>query len=1050
MALHPNSARPARRWSAEGLRWQPTAAVLPLVAAALLLLLTPLAALAARTVSAASADPFDSGRYAFRLWRDVDGLPQNTVHALALDRRGMLWVGTQDGAAYYDGRSWTPVNPPTHLQSNFVRSLLASQDGSVWLGTQAAGLCRLDDDTWTVFAAELPHLRINALAEGRSGDGTPVVWVATHGGGVARWLHGRWTTFDTHTNLPANTVWALLPTTDETGTPVLWVGTEAGLASLREGASQFVVEPGLPSVSVNSLLETGGGGASGTLWVGTYGAGVFRRRGATWQRIDRGAGLPSNYVTSLAADPGTSGDWTVWVGTDGGGLAQVRDTVVAVVTAESGLPSNAVYSLLHTTAEQGTAGLWVGTRNGGLGLLKEGQWRQFSPLGTRPTVPVTALLESRSREGALVMWFGTDGGGVVRCEGRECRTYDRSSGALPDDTVQSLLETEEESGERALWVGTRHGGVARFRGHRWTTFDTRSGALPNDMVQALFASRSSDGSLSVWVGTRAGLARFSGGRWEQFDRTHGLPGESVLCFAPSGTLHPGPTFWIGTSAGLARWNGQRFEPLDIGFLPNQAVQALLETREGAGREYLWIGTDGGGVTRLSLTDAATTFLTLTTDSDPPLPNNTIYDIVQDPAGRLYLLTNGGVARISPNLAATAGASPLEVSTFTVHDGLPSNQGNRGAALVDAQGRVWVGTVLGAAAFDPSQERVDRASKKIWPRSSLASDGTPLLPHAVLGHRHSSVAFQFALLSFFREDETRYRTQLLPIEEAPSPWTAAWQREYPLLPAGDYVFRVWGRDWAGNVSGPVELPFVVRPAPWRSWWFALLVAAVVAGSATVLVWARIRVHLRREQQLATLVDARTRELREANELLLELSYLDPLTGVANRRRFEERLATEWQRAVRTGSLLSVGMIDIDHFKLFNDTYGHHRGDECLRAVASALADGLPRVGDSVARYGGEEFALILPATDRLGALTVAESLRRRVEALEIASPTGGVVTISCGVATTWPTLEQSPAQLVELADRALYRAKQAGRNTSRAEETELVSSSHPVLPRPPSR
>ncbi len=982
------------------------------------------------------------------MFRDADGLPQNTVHAIALDRDGLLWVGTQDGAAYWDGRSWTTVSLPTRLQSNFVRALLADRDGSLWFGTQAAGLCRLSGSTWSVMTSELPALRVNAVAEGRAPDGSPVIWVATHDRGVARLRHGTWTVFDTSAGLPANTVWGLLATTDEAGVPLLWAATEGGLARLREGDSRFQVEPGLPSVSTNSLLETGVGAASRTLWVGTYGAGVCRRRGEAWQCFDVARGLPSNYVTSLAADAGASSAWAVWVGTDGGGLAKISDGGITVVDTRHGLPSNAVYSLLATTAEQGTNGLWVGTRNGGLALLKEGKWRQFSPVKERPFLPVTAILESRDEQGQPVIWFGTDGGGVVRFHGTSSQVFHRSNGALPDDTVQCLLETQDARGRRVLWVGTRHGGLARLAGGRWTTFDASSGALPGNMVQALFESRAEDGSRSLWVGTRTGLARFTEQGWQSFGRDDGLPGESVLCFAPAGSGPSRGAFWVGTSGGLARWTGEAFEPLAVDALLNPTVQCLLETADASSRRFLWIGTDGGGVTRLELSDPAQPPLTLTDETNPPLPNNTIYHIVPDGNGRLYLVTNGGVARISPG-PPTPGPTPsLEIYTFTVHDGLPSNQGTRGAALLDSRGRVWVGTVRGAAALDPAAERQDRASKRLRLAATAGADMAPLQPHATLSHRRNRVTMRFALLSFFREGDTRYRSQLVGLEDDPTPWTAEWLREYPVLPAGSYIFRLWGRDYAGNVSGPVELPFVVRPAPWGTWWFALLVAALLGRIAYLLVRARWRAHRRRERQLAALVDARTRELREANEFLLELSYLDPLTGVANRRRFEERLASEWRRAVRTGSLLSVGMIDIDHFKLFNDTYGHHRGDECLRAVAGALADGLPRVGDSVARYGGEEFALILPATDRAGAITVAENLRRRVEALRIASPAGGVVTISCGFATTRPTADGNPSRLVELADRALYRAKQEGRNTTRAEATDLDSSSHPVLPRFP--
>jgi diguanylate cyclase (GGDEF)-like protein len=156
----------------------------------------------------------------------------------------------------------------------------------------------------------------------------------------------------------------------------------------------------------------------------------------------------------------------------------------------------------------------------------------------------------------------------------------------------------------------------------------------------------------------------------------------------------------------------------------------------------------------------------------------------------------------------------------------------------------------------------------------------------------------------------------------------------------------------------------------------------------------------------------------------------VTSIPNRRRFDEVLTQEWQRGLRTGAPLAVVMADVDRFKAFNDTYGHPRGDECLRLVAQELADALPRGGDLIARYGGEEFGIILPVTDLEGAQRVAENLRRRVEALAMphaASDVARVITVSCGVAVVVPSREADADVLLRAADRALYEAKRAGRN-----------------------
>jgi len=179
-----------------------------------------------------------------------------------------------------------------------------------------------------------------------------------------------------------------------------------------------------------------------------------------------------------------------------------------------------------------------------------------------------------------------------------------------------------------------------------------------------------------------------------------------------------------------------------------------------------------------------------------------------------------------------------------------------------------------------------------------------------------------------------------------------------------------------------------------------------------------------------LEAKNLRLQEQERELLALSLIDPLTGVANRRRFDEALLTEWRQGMRERRPLSLLMLDIDHFKEFNDRYGHLAGDSCLKAVASALHDRVHRPHDLLARFGGEEFAVLLPNTDAAGAHTLAEDLLRAIEALRIpheGSTAATVVTLSIGIKTLLPDEVKSVSELLGDADVALYRAKQYGRN-----------------------
>ena len=164
---------------------------------------------------------------------------------------------------------------------------------------------------------------------------------------------------------------------------------------------------------------------------------------------------------------------------------------------------------------------------------------------------------------------------------------------------------------------------------------------------------------------------------------------------------------------------------------------------------------------------------------------------------------------------------------------------------------------------------------------------------------------------------------------------------------------------------------------------------------------------RERQLAhAWWPKKTEELRTANEELQHLANSDGLTAIGNRRRFEEFLADEWRRAIRFKTPVSLVLLDIDHFKLFNDTYGHQAGDECLKKVAAALGETIHRPTDLLTRFGGEEFAIILGGTDAAGAMNIAEQAVARVNGLKIphaGSPTSPHLTVSAGVATMLVTV-----------------------------------------------
>ncbi len=203
-----------------------------------------------------------------------------------------------------------------------------------------------------------------------------------------------------------------------------------------------------------------------------------------------------------------------------------------------------------------------------------------------------------------------------------------------------------------------------------------------------------------------------------------------------------------------------------------------------------------------------------------------------------------------------------------------------------------------------------------------------------------------------------------------------------------------------------------------------------GRKTMLLNARKIYREMNQVEMILLAIEDITERKKAEEQLKLFASMDGLTGIANRRHFDTTLDLEWRRAMRSAKPLSLIIIDVDYFKNYNDVYGHLAGDSCLQKIAHSIRDSLRRAGNFVARYGGEEFVVILPDTNTEGAYLFAESLRMKIEDLNIEhqdSMVGKNVTVSMGVSTMIPNKDGTQNELISMADKALYNAKDGGRN-----------------------
>ncbi|HEY6548586.1 MAG TPA: diguanylate cyclase, partial [Vicinamibacteria bacterium] len=866
------------------------------------------------------------------------------------------------------------------MGSNYPRAMRTAADGGIWIGSFDGGLAHLRDGRWTITdtSSGLPSNRIRGLLETSDPSGKTTLWIATERG-VARLQEGRLSVFGEGSGLPSLDTEGLGETTDENGERTLLVGTAYGLARFVHDRFVPVAVPRqILGRRIVDIVESTGLGGRPALWISSYGEGMAVRENGAWTVLDKTSGLPSNVevITKSQADDGSP---ALWIGTEGG-LLRFEHGRFTLYDERSGLPIRIIWKVLETTAASGLKTLWLGTWGGGVVRLSPNAWVAFDSTNGMPSGSVTSILVTTDA-GAETVWAGTSDGELARFDGRRFERVPLPE-ALRHAIVFSLLETRDPDGQRSLWVGSFGGGVGRLKAGRWSVLDKKE--LPNPRVYELLETKSKDGASVLWVCTEGGLGRFEGGKWTYFRKGEELPSELVTEALETTRADGTRTLWAATSRGIARLEGGRWSVMgkEAGLAVDN-VFSLARATDADGTDWLWAATFGGGASRLRLDDPAARFETFTTESLPALPSDTVMSVAQDHQGGIYLCTTRGIAWLLPRAPTEGDPAPFGVEVFTTDDGLPSGACQQSARHVDGKGRVWAGTARGLAMFDPQGKRPDRGPKPLVVDAALLGDVRRVLRDGdSLSHAERNLSFAFALLAYGAEARIRYRYELVGFDPRPSDWTASSVKEYTNLGAGDYVFRAWGRDARGNVSGPASLGFRVRPAPWMTLWaFAAYGLTLLAAGYASIQW-RVRTLARRTKELESVVAERTRDLVAARDRLDRLASVDALTGVANRRAFETTLDTEWKRAQRGGHWLSLVLLDVDFFKLFNDRYGHARGDDCLRAVAQAVAAQCRRPTDLAARYGGEEFALVVPETEPAGVRTLLEGVLAAVDALAI--------------------------------------------------------------------
>jgi ligand-binding sensor domain-containing protein/signal transduction histidine kinase len=770
--------------------------------------------------------PRDLSQFGHEVWLTENGLPQNTVHAIAQTKDGYIWIGTEEGLARFDGVKFTVFdkqNTP-ELKSNYIRSLLADRQGALWIGT-AQGLVRLLNSKFTLFTRDdgLPGETIQAVYEDREQN----LWVAT-ANGLGLLKSGGLTTFTTKERLISGSIQALLEDSDG----ALWIATPYGVGRIKDGKfTNYTVRDGLGGNSVRAIQQD----RNGRIWFGSLG-GLTSFDGNRFTTYTTRDGLPNDRIISLQADR----DGGLLIGTVGG-LCRFSDGRFTGFNAGEALATSTILSLL----EDVEGNVWIGTESGGINLLKDTKFTTYTVRNGLSNDLVKSIYEDH--EGNI--WIGTDGGGLNLLKNGKLTAYTTRDN-LSSNVVRSL------AGDNAgnLWIGTPDG-LNRLNQGKFSVYTSADGLANND-VRSIYLDRRGN----LWIGTRGGLTRMTNGVFKTFTEVDGLPNDLVT------TLYEDSkgNLWIGTFGGLGKLTNEEFTSFTIrDGLSSDAVISLHEDSDGT----LWIGTNGGGLNRMK--DGK--FTAYTTSNG--LLDDVVYRILEDGQNNLWLSCRKGIFHISKKeldefaKGVIASIAPVAYGTA---DGMMTRECSGGgdpAGWRGSDGKLWFPTIKGVAMIDPERLKTNSHAPPVV-IEQVRIDDKWLAPGDRLELPAGTTRFDlyYTAPSFVAPEKVRFKYKL---EGFDKDWIDSGSRRiayYTNLRPGAYTFRVIAsnNDGVWNQTG-AAFSLYLKPYFYQTYWFY----AVCLLALFMLGWLLFRLRVRGMQaQFNAVLGERTRIAREIHDNLAQ--------------------------------------------------------------------------------------------------------------------------------------------------------------------------------------
>ncbi|HLK46977.1 MAG TPA: two-component regulator propeller domain-containing protein [Bryobacteraceae bacterium] len=765
-------------------------------------------------------------QYAQKVWTQEQGLPQDTIRAIAQTTDGYLWLGTDEGLARFDGYDFVVFDKDhNNLPSNSISALAAGADGSLWIGT-TNGLAHYANKQFYIYDTNdgLPDDSIADLAVDHSG----VLW-AVAGVDLARFAGSRFTVLRAGKDIPTTTVQRV----SEDRQHNLWVGGFGGV--VERAGSRFV-----PVVSADALNSGNvtriSRDSHGNLWIGSSQGLILRSPDGKIRKYDTRDGLPDIFVRALQVDR----DGNVWVGTNSG-LARLRNNRFVTMSGPGGQDRDQVRSLF----EDREGNLWVGANNG-LTRLRDDVFTVYGKSEGLPSDDPNTVFQDHSGR----IWIGYHDSGLLLFAPEHYQLFTTWNG-LPNNEIFSIRESRDGD----LLLGTR-GGFVRMHDKHLSTY-----VPPDELNRELVFDSLEDSAGRLWLALNGGLAQLS----DKHIRIV-VPGGPVLNDAVV-SLAEGRNgvLWAGTyGRGLWRVRGDdKVHYTEANGLSSDQIRAVREDPDGT----LWIGTFGGGLNAFRNNQ-----FTHFTAKDGLLSDN-ISDVADD-GESLWLSTTRGICRISKKQLHDFDAHKireLEPTNYGVEDGLRSAQSAPGYPIPGGgrrttDGRLWFPTSQGLAVIDPHARTQASGPPPELHMVDMTADGksvdfskTPRLPAG-----SQRIQIRYTAIHLGAPERVRYSHKLEGLDKD---WVRAGNRRlinYNTLAHGKYKFRVRA-ELPGGPASERSYEFEVLPQFYETAWFRLLSALTLIAAG----WGLYQLRLRQlASRFALVLEERARMAREIHDTLAQ--------------------------------------------------------------------------------------------------------------------------------------------------------------------------------------